>query len=294
MPPKFTHYIDFKKDIQKIGWILLLNIGLQLVLGWGSAFLYRYLPIPLYAYEGIRLFFLTLICMAISLFLAKRWVPVHLPEEKFRCTFSLKTVFQTLCMMIAIAYTFSIVLSWVENLFHISLSESSLNESTDPIYVLYTCLSTVVLAPIFEEILFRGVFLERLKRYDTMFAIVFSGTIFGLMHMNFVQGSMHIFTGILLAYICTKENSILLTILCHMLFNGILTLASYIHAPFLWMGYFILLIGMMVYGWICLIPYFKKIQFNRIPYTKFAWTRISIVLFLLVFVGMSFLNIRVA
>jgi membrane protease YdiL (CAAX protease family) len=85
---------------------------------------------------------------------------------------------------------------------------------------------TVIVAPIFEEILFRGVFLNVLTRYTDGFAVVASSIAFGIAHGNLIQGTFAFFCGILFgcAYL---QYGLKVTIPLHMFMNGVLgTLAD--------------------------------------------------------------------
>ena len=77
-----------------------------------------------------------------------------------------------------------------------------------------------IIAPIFEEIIFRGVVLRRLEKYGKVFAIVVSAVLFGFMHANLVQGIFAIMVGLVLGYV-TIEYSIQWAILLHFINNAI-------------------------------------------------------------------------
>lgn len=89
----------------------------------------------------------------------------------------------------------------------------TLNQLTIPM-IIYSCL----VAPIFEEFIYRGAVLRSLERYGRGFAILISAILFGLMHGNFYQIFMAIGVGIILGYLAT-EYSIKLTILLHIINN---------------------------------------------------------------------------
>ncbi len=56
MPPVFDFYKKVKKDVSRIGWLLLLLVFLQIVMGKLTSAIYPYIPINLNAYKGIRFF----------------------------------------------------------------------------------------------------------------------------------------------------------------------------------------------------------------------------------------------
>lgn len=84
---------------------------------------------------------------------------------------------------------------------------------------------SVLLAPVFEELIFRGAFLHYLAPCGKRFAIVFSALLFGLMHGNIVQLPVAFFLGILLGYIAI-EYSLQAAMVLHSLCNVFVTAQS--------------------------------------------------------------------
>lgn len=83
-------------------------------------------------------------------------------------------------------------------------------------------LSVTVVAPVFEEVIFRGIILNGMfRKLNSKVAIVISALLFALMHMNLVQGINAFLLGILLGYIYLKTKSIHLSIFAHFINNTI-------------------------------------------------------------------------
>lgn len=80
---------------------------------------------------------------------------------------------------------------------------------------------SVILAPIFEELIFRGFFLSKLKQYGPKFAIVTVSLLFALLHGNLPQTIPTFFLSIGLCILTLKSNSIYPAILTHFIGNGI-------------------------------------------------------------------------
>lgn len=78
-----------------------------------------------------------------------------------------------------------------------------------------------ILAPIGEEILFRGYVLRSLRSFGKRFAIFGSALLFGLFHGNFLQTPYAILMGLVLGYV-TVEYSIGWAVLLHMFNNLVL------------------------------------------------------------------------
>lgn len=81
-------------------------------------------------------------------------------------------------------------------------------------------LYSVILAPISEELIFRGVTLRQAQKYFPFWAAnLFQALLFGALHMNMIQGIYAFCLGLILGYVCDKSGSIYHAILLHMLFN---------------------------------------------------------------------------
>lgn len=81
---------------------------------------------------------------------------------------------------------------------------------------LYSILAFCLAAPLFEEMIFRGVVLQGfLKRYSPTKAILVSALIFSLAHLNPVQFLTAFTLGLLLGWIYWKTNSLLSSIFIH-------------------------------------------------------------------------------
>ena len=82
-------------------------------------------------------------------------------------------------------------------------------------------IEIAVLPAIFEELLFRKVMLSGAKKYGTVFGILFTSVMFGLIHMNVPQAVNAILIGILFAYLAIKTGSIVPSMILHFINNGV-------------------------------------------------------------------------
>lgn len=76
-----------------------------------------------------------------------------------------------------------------------------------------------ILAPVWEEILFRGYVLRSLRPYGKRFAVLTSALLFGLFHGNLLQTPYAVLMGLILGYL-TVEYSIVWAVALH-LFNNL-------------------------------------------------------------------------
>ena len=82
-----------------------------------------------------------------------------------------------------------------------------------------SAIYTVILAPVFEEILFRKLICDRVVQYGQRTAILISGLLFGLFHMNFNQFFYAAFLGGFFAFIYIRTGNLKYTIALHMIVN---------------------------------------------------------------------------
>ncbi|MCQ4922897.1 CPBP family intramembrane metalloprotease [Tissierella carlieri] len=81
-------------------------------------------------------------------------------------------------------------------------------------------LRVFIIGPVIEELIFRGGILKWLKKYGVKFAIVVQALIFAILHNNLMQVVPTFIVGISLGYIAVMTNSILVTIIIHMINNS--------------------------------------------------------------------------
>lgn len=81
-------------------------------------------------------------------------------------------------------------------------------------------ISLVILVPIAEELLFRGIILGQLmKKYNPWLSIFASALVFGIMHGLSVHVGYAFFCGIFIGIVYYATSNISLTVLIHMIFN---------------------------------------------------------------------------
>lgn len=85
--------------------------------------------------------------------------------------------------------------------------------------VIVTALYTCIVAPITEELLYRGFVMKNLSRVSQRFGIIASAALFGLAHENIAQFLLAMPVGIFLGRIVMKHNSLIPSILVHMAVN---------------------------------------------------------------------------
>lgn len=102
---------------------------------------------------------------------------------------------------------------------------------TWPIYALF---SVVILAPLYEELLFRKFILGGLLKQVSAFkAIIISALFFGVIHWNWLQGINAFVLGIIIGWLYYKTESIALCIFAHFANNLYAVTLGIVHEAFL-------------------------------------------------------------
>ena len=159
-------------------------------------------------------------------------------------------------------------------------------EASDMATAAVNFIQLAVIAPIFEELWFRGLVLESLRPYGNGFAIFISAILFGLTHSNFEQFFYATALGVFLGYIAVSTESIITTTVMHSILNSISGVIILLMADksvvdhimagdaseaiitpgvvmyFIWMGFVPML---MAVGIIMLIYKLIKIKKYRVP-----------------------------
>lgn len=84
---------------------------------------------------------------------------------------------------------------------------------------IYNIISAVILAPIVEELIFRGVMFNRIKmKWGVTKAIIISSVLFGILHMNLAIAGAVLF-GVMMCIVYMKTHNILVTMSIHFVNN---------------------------------------------------------------------------
>ncbi len=98
-------------------------------------------------------------------------------------------------------------------------SSPDMSTGNSPTKLMVTILYACLIAPITEELVFRGIFLKNMSRVSQRFGIFTSALFFALAHQNIPQGILAFMLGILLGYITIKHNSLVPSMIVHFVVN---------------------------------------------------------------------------
>ena len=148
----------------------------------------------------------------------------NLPEEEKRESKTLG-VFEVIkiCFM---SYSIVYIVNFLTNLFMMLIAVIKGSEVTNPLVNMlegsnwiWSLIFAGILSPIIEEMMFRGVMLNKLRRYGDKVAIITTAILFGLFHANFSQFFYAVALGMIFAYVALKTGTIKYSIILHIVVN---------------------------------------------------------------------------
>ncbi len=188
---------------------VLLIVGMQLIsLKIASSQLFLNLASAVSFYGvGIPVFYLIV-----------KSVPAASPQPKLRMRIDEIMTWAVISLggMYIFNY-FSVWLNEVIGFFKGSPITNPVSSATENPWV--TILFSVILAPFFEEFVFRGIILNRLKPYGEAISIFFSSLLFAMFHGNLYQMFYAFAVGCAFAYVALRTGRIGYTVGLHMFVN---------------------------------------------------------------------------
>ncbi len=242
---------------------LVANIIAGFLLGVYYTLLYREAGSP----EGFDAFFArntnVLLIIASLIALAIFWVVYKVRGENLSqiLNFS-KMRFSTTLESVFIGGFFSLflfALISLTNIYRLFPSHGEIMESIIPAEgnFLLIFLSIAIAVPLFEEVMHRGIIYQQLKKGLPLPLAIFSqALIFGIFHLNWLQGTYAFLGGIVLALLYEYTKSLWAPILMHMGWN-----ATSLFIPSIYSNW--VLGGIMIFSLGMLISLLKKMKENR-------------------------------
>ncbi|MBR3804780.1 MAG: CPBP family intramembrane metalloprotease [Clostridia bacterium] len=139
------------------------------------------------------------------------------------------SVISTILIFLGLTFGLSevnaIFVSWLEKL-GLTVSAPTLPEKTIG-GIIASVVCVCIIPAVIEETLFRGLILSGLKKSGTMFAVIFSGVIFALFHMNPAQTVYQFIVGSVYALIILYGKNLILTVSMHFINNLYIVLNYY-------------------------------------------------------------------
>lgn len=220
--------MNMRKQVSRIGWayaaFYLVSVASQLALAvlvfFGAPFLTGKL-----LNENV-LTLVSQICMyGIGFpvfYLIMKTIPCWHMEEDRRIAGS--DLFLLVVVCLGVTYIGNLLGQLLMLVSDTLLGSQSLNPVTDALNSMSLSVvffSTVVIAPIMEELMFRKVLIDRIVPFGQKLVVVVSGVSFGLFHGNFYQFFYACSLGMIFAYLYSATGKLRYSIGLHMLINTI-------------------------------------------------------------------------
>lgn len=130
-----------------------------------------------------------------------------------------------IALQLALSMALTVILPLIPKIFESYSSVMNALGSESIWMILCVC----ILAPIGEELIFRGLTLRIMKKAIPLWAaVVVQAVLFGIYHMNLVQGVYAFLLGLLFGYIAYRYGSVVPGILLHMVVNTSSYLIGYL------------------------------------------------------------------
>lgn len=151
--------------------------------------------------------------------------------------------------IISLGLVLNFIVSFIVESLPASITTSQYDQLTSLILtdnVFITFLTSAILAPVIEELIFRfgicGIYKDEREK-----AILVSAFMFGLAHFNLIQSTYAFILGIVLAYVYTKSQNLLTSTIMHITINGSSILYEYFnHTVVLIAGIAIIIVTLLM------------------------------------------------
>lgn len=168
---------------------------------------------------------ITAIATMATLLVGALWYRGHKPAADFslKNVINGKLVLAMACLGLSLQFLISMCLNAVYPILPQNLTDqySELMEQLIGGNIWLSLLVTVILAPLAEELLFRGVTMKKAQKImPFMAANVLQAVLFGIYHMNWIQGVYAFVLGMILGFTAEYFHSIWASILLHAFVNG--------------------------------------------------------------------------
>lgn len=213
---------DAKRYFSRFGWFAFAYFLINSLIQYAIAVCVAYLAPSVYEHFLFRELLSVVPSYAISLpiaYMIIRPLPsVNIIKEKMKVSHLLCGLCISVALMMAGNYISNIILTAVM----LATGEVSANPveqmiESSPMWV--TVLFVVIVAPILEEIMFRGIICKKLLILGEGYAIILPAAFFALCHGNFYQLFYAFALGCFFSFIYVKTGKLIYSIIYHMAIN---------------------------------------------------------------------------
>lgn len=167
-----------------------------------------------------------------------------IPLFKKKCKFNkLKTDIKNIIWLVLIGISFAVTYNLI--LWHLNFTDIFGTNNK----LLITLITSGLIGPIMEELIFRNIVYEKLKgNYKRTFAVILTGLLFGIFHGNIIQFIYVFLFNFIFIFVYEKYDSIYAPIIVHMSANfGVQLFLKFINYQNIYIGIFSLVISVILF-----------------------------------------------
>ena len=157
--------------------------------------------------------------------LTKIPLKVAFPMRKPRPSLALPAVPLTLGVSVIGIFLSGLMLTFF-SIFNLSYDVPAMPTPTTTVAKILHLISMSVLPAVFEELAFRGILMQSLRRHGDTFALVTSAVVFSLFHGNLLQLPNTFILGLLIGFFVLRTDSLITGMLMHFFNNFIITVVD--------------------------------------------------------------------
>lgn len=175
-------------------------------------------------------FLISAVMFIVPLTIIRLWIgipsKVAFPMRRGRASITVPAVFICLGVSVAGMLASGIISAFLELLFGVTPYMPSMpNPIGIPAVSLYIIRMTVFPAVV-EELMFRGVIMQSLRRFGDGFALICSSILFAFAHYNLYQGPNALIAGLVIGFFVLRTGSLRTGIIAHFINNAVAVTVS--------------------------------------------------------------------
>ena len=166
-----------------------------------------------------------------------------IPLFKNKCKFNkLKANTKDIIILVVTGISFAVLYNLI--LFHLNFTDIFSGNNK----LLITLITSGLIGPIMEELIFRNIVYEKLKtNYKTIFAVVLTGVLFGILHGNIIQFIYVFLFNFIFILVYEKYESIYAPIIVHVSANcGLQLFLTFINYQNIYISIFSLIVSIIL------------------------------------------------
>lgn len=171
-----------------------------------------------------------------------------------------------------VAGIFMNILVFIFQNFSFDLTTPDFSLQTDLPFNITLLVNVLIIAPFFEEWLYRGFLFHALRKHGDGFAMIITSLLFGFAHGNFIQAIPVFFLSLALCHVVMKTNSLYAAIVIHFFNNALsMVMMYFMNNDVLSAGFLVIEIAFIVYAVSFLIKkkaritsFFQHVTFNDV------------------------------